>query len=113
MVANGLFARAKEDGANAVVQEAGATVSRDDLERTINRITADFALRLGRPNPVPIKKVRAFGFPHAILASTAVQGVQASATHILNEPVDKAGKRVFHKVTSVLIVVRSLGHDMP
>lgn len=105
-VANGLFARANEDSANAVVQEAHAPVSSADLDRVIARISSDFAKQFGRALMVPIEKVRAFAdLPQAIRDSAAAQSIQAMAAHVADDHADDARKIIFHVSLGLLTVI--------
>lgn len=109
---NALFALTKADGAHTVVQEAHAPISISSVD--IERITAVFAKRFGRAATVRVEKVWAFcDFPHAIIASAAVQGIQATTAH---GPYDEAAhieKTLFHQVAFGLIQAKTLDQDMP
>ncbi|MFD2270874.1 hypothetical protein ACFS07_06440 [Undibacterium arcticum] len=57
----------------------------------IARISAAFTNKFGRVLTVPIEKVWAFrDLPHAILASAAAQGIQATAVHASDDRADDA-----------------------
>lgn len=75
-----LFARAKADGTNAVMQKAHASIRDADMDGTIARFSDAFVRQFGARLMVPIEKVRAFAdLPQAILASAAAQGVKVTA----------------------------------